>query len=317
MKISSEEADKLKQSILHDNKMLYCMHDRSCMETCMCWGLEIDNGWLNIVDEMSMALEGLNYIFYPKFRVRVQMDQLKSKYGTLRAYYSVVADPPKWMCFWKKMMQKAFDKISKLDFKRVEVLDRDAYDEVVEEELATREEFEKEKKAYKNCSNVDIFERDGKFIKKATYSHFKKTHMEATKHKFLYRLLNRRYFIENWPVNFFNINPTHVQRCVANLIEDKARDIVQKAEKDCYGVCEHCGSYISDKSSYSPRCTTRGWIAYLCQNCADKTGNQYIMNGSIWQDGKEIMTKKEYAIEKAKIEERFRKAQEEEEEDED
>ena len=36
------------------------------------------------------------------------------------------------------------------------------------------------------------------------------------------------------------------------------------------------------------------------------------MNGSIWQDGKEIMTKKEYAVEKAKIEERFRKKQEEE-----
>ena len=63
MEMNSKEADKLRQSILKDNKMLYCMHDRSCMETCMCWGLEIVNGWLNIVDEMSMALEGLNYIF--------------------------------------------------------------------------------------------------------------------------------------------------------------------------------------------------------------------------------------------------------------
>ena len=136
--------------------------------------------------------------------------------------------------------------------------------------------------------------------------------MEATKHRFLQWLLNRRYLIENWPVNFFNIEPTHAQRCVITLVEEKARTIVQKAEKDCYDVCEHCGHYISDKSIYSPRCTTRGWIAYLCQNCADKTGRQYIMNGSIWQDGKEIMTKKEYAVEKAKIEERFRKKQEEE-----
>ena len=240
------------------------------------------------------------------------MDQLKTKYGTLHVYYSVVADPPKWMCFWKKMMQKAFDKISKLDFKRVRVIDRDAYDEVVEKELATREEFEKEKKACKNCSNVEVFERDGKFIRKAIYSHFRKMHMEATKHRFLQWLLNRRYLIENWPVNFFNIEPTHVQRCVSTLVKEKARTIVQKAEKDCYDVCEYCGHYISDKSIYSPRCTTCGWIAYLCQNCADKTGRQYIMNGSIWQDGKEIMTKKEYAVEKAKIEERFRKKQEEE-----
>ena len=124
--------------------------------------------------------------------------------------------------------------------------------------------------------------------------------MEATKHRFLQWLLNRRYFIENWPVNFFNVEPTHTQRCVTKFIEDKAGDIVQKAEKDCYDVCEHCGYYISDDSSYSPRCTTCGWIAYLCQNCADKTGRQYIMNGSIWQDGKEIMTNKEYSAEKAK-----------------
>ena len=298
--------NKLKDDILRNNKMLYCMYDRSCMETCMCWGLEIDNGWLNIVDEMSMALEGLNYIFYPKFRVRVQMDQLKSKYGTLHAYYSVVADPPKWMCIWQKMVQKAFDKISKLDFKRVKVLDRDAYNEVVEEELATREEFEKEKIASKNCSNVDVFERDGKFIKKATYSHFRKTHMEATKHRFLWWLLDRRHYVANWPVNFFNVEPTYVQRCVSNLIEEKARAIVHKAEKDCYGVCERCGRSISDESSYSPRCTTCGWTSYLCQSCADKTGSHYMMGSSIWQDGKEIMTKKEYTAYKAKIEERFR-----------
>ena len=68
--------------------------------------------------------------------------------------------------------------------------------EDVEKELATREEFEKEKKACKNCSNVEVFERDGKFIRKATYSHLRKMHMEATKHRFLQWLLNRRYLIE-------------------------------------------------------------------------------------------------------------------------
>ena len=197
-----------------------------------------------------------------------------------------------------------------MDFKKIEVLDKDAYDEVVEKELKTREEFEKEKKENRNCSNVEVFERDGKFIRKAIYQHFKKTHMEATKHKILYWLLNRRYFIENWPSRFFDFEPTHKQQCVSQLLEKKAKDIVQKAEKDCYEVCEYCGHYISSKSKYSPRCTTRGWIAYLCKDCADKTGQQYIMDGSVWQDGKEIMTKKQYAEEKAKIEERFKAAQE-------
>ena len=309
MKLSDEDFEKLEHEILTKNKMLYCMHSRSCIETCMCWGLEIQKGWINIVDDMSKSLEALNYMFYPKFRVRVQMDQLKSKYATLHAYFSVVADPPKWMCIWHDAFQNVFDRIARLDFKKAEVLDRDAYDEVVEKELATKEEFEKEKKFAKNCSNVEVFEKDGKFIKKATYERCKQVHYVATKHKALYWLLSKGHAIENWPMMFFNFEPSYAQKCIHELLEEKANAIVQKAEKDCYEVCEHCGHCISDESDYSPRCTTRGWIAYLCQDCADKTGQPYIMNGSVWQDGKEVMSKKEYAKEKADIEERFKKAQ--------
>ena len=310
-----EEFEKLKQDILNENKMLYCMHSHSCMETCMCWGLEIEKGWIRIVDDMSKALEALNYMFYPKFRVRVQMDQVKSKFACLTCYYSVVSDPPRWICAWHDFSQWVFGKISKLDFRRIEVLDKDAYEEVVEKELATKEEFENEKKLCKNCSNVQVFERDGKFIRKATYQHFKKTHMEATKHKFLYWLLSRRYSIENWLSNLFNVHPSYKQRCISEIVEEKAKAIVQKAEKECYGVCEHCGHYISDESRYSPRCITRGWISYLCHECADKTGQQYVMDGSVWQDGKEIMTKKQYAEECAKIEARFKAAQEDDSKD--
>lgn len=317
MKMNKENIKKLRHSILHDNKMLYCMHDRSCMETCMCWGLECGDGWLQPIDDMSKALEGLNHIFYPKFRVRVQMDQVKEKFGLLTCHYSVISDPSKWMCIWHSLFQKLFDKIAKLDFKLVEVLDKDAYDEVVEKELSSREEFENEKKAIANCDNVEVLERDGKFIRKATYHHYKKTHHEATQHRWLFKLLSIRWKIENFPMTLFNFSPSHKQKCISHIVDEKARAIVQKAEKDCYEVCEQCGHYISDESDYLPRCTTRGWISYLCQDCADKTGQQYIMNGAVWQNGKEVMSKKQYAEEKAKIEERFKKAQEEEEDNED
>lgn len=281
----------------------------------MCWLWECNSGWYSILSDMSNALEGLNYMFYPKFRVRVQADQVKEKFGHLTFYYSVIADPPKWICMWHNAFQKVFDKIAKLDFKKVEVLDRDAYDEIVEKELESKEEFEKEKKANKHCSNVEVFEKDGKFMKKTIYHHYKRTHYIPTKHKLLHWLLSRRHKIENWLAQTLDIQPTHKQKCIIELVEAKAREIVSKAEKDCYGVCEYCGHYISDDSEYSPRCTTRGWIAYLCKDCADKSGQQYVMNGSIWQDGKEIMTKKEYAAEKAKIEKRFRKEEENEDQD--
>lgn len=317
MKINNDDAKMLRKSILEDNKMLYCMKDASCMRTTMCWGLECGNGWLQQIDDMSKALEGLNHIFYPKFRVRVQMDQVKEKFGLLTCYYSVISDPPKWMCWWYNAFEKLFNRLEKLDFKLVEVLDKDAYDEVVEKELSSREEFEKEKKDNAHCSNVDVFERDGKFIRKATYHHYKKTHCEATKHRWLFKLLSIRWKIENFPMTLFSFSPSHKQKCILHIVDEKARAIVQKAEKDCCEVCEHCGAYMSYESKISPRCTTRGWISYLCQNCADKTGHQYIMNGAVWQSGKEVMSKKQYAEEKAKIEERFKKAQEEEEDNED
>lgn len=320
MKINEEQAKKLRHDIMHDNKMLYCMHDRPCTETAMCWNFECGDGWLNAIDEMSMKLEALNYAFYPKFRVRIQMDQVKEKWGLCTCYYSVISDPPKWMCWWHRLFQKVFDRIAKLDFKLVDVLDHDAYDEVVEKELATKEEFEKEKKDCARCSNVEVLEKDGKFIRKATYHHYKKTHSAATKHKWLFKLLQKRYVVENWPMRLFNVEPTHKQQCIASVLEEKAREIVQKAEKDCYEVCEKCGQYISDDSEWSPRCTTRGWIAYLCKDCADKTGSAYVMNGAVWKDGKEAMSKKEYAEERAKIDARFKAAQEdvpEEEDDED
>lgn len=320
MKINEEQAKKLRHDILHDNKMLYCMHDRPCTETCMCWGLEINDAWLNAVDEMSKKLEALNYLFYHKFRVRIQMDQLKSKFATLHAYYSVISDPPAWMCLWRNAFQKLFGKVARLDFKKTEVLDYDAYDEVVEKELATREEFEKEREYCMHCSNVEVFERDGKFMRKTTYHHPKKVHYAATKHKLLFKLLSCRYAVENWPVRLFGIVPSHMQQCISEIVEDRAREIVSKAEKDCYEVCEQCGQHISDDSSWSPRCTTRGWIAYLCKDCADKTKQPYVMNGAVWQDGKEVMSKEKFAEEKAKIDARFKAAQEdapEEEKDED
>lgn len=310
MKIAKEQAESLRHSILEDNKILYCMKGRPCTETTMCWGLECGDGWLNPIERMSKSLEGLNYLFYPRFRVRVQMDQVKEKFATLTCYYSIVCDPPKWMCIWHDFFQRLFDKIKKTDFKFVEVLDKDAYEEVVEEELKMREEFEKEKKSCARISNVDVYEKDGKFIRRAVYDHPKKTHRVPTRHKLLFKLLNCRYSIENLPARVFNFKPSHSQLCISEMLEDKVRAIVSKAEKECYKICEYCGAYISDESSYSPRCTTRGYIQYLCKDCAAETKNEYIMQGAVYREGREIMSKKDYAAEKAKIEAKFKAAQE-------
>ena len=299
--MTNEEAKIAKNKILSENKILYCMKDRPATETTMCWGLEINNGWLNIVDEMSKQLEALNYMFYPKFRVRIQMDQVKEKFGLLTVYYSIVSDPFRWMCIWKKCMNKVFDMISRLDFKKLAVLDRDEYNEIVEEEIFSKEQFEKEKKQYIRCENVDVFERDGKYIKKSTFHHCRQTHYIPTKHRFLFKILQIRHIIENMPMKMLNVMPSHKQRCIEELLDDKAYAIVKKAEDACYDVCELCGHHIADDNEYSPRCITQGWIQYLCKDCADKSNNKYVMNGAVWRAGKEIVSKEERAKDIAEI----------------
>ena len=41
---------------------------------------------------MSCKLEALNLIYYPKYKVRIQADQVKEKFGTLRFYFSVICE---------------------------------------------------------------------------------------------------------------------------------------------------------------------------------------------------------------------------------
>lgn len=46
-----------KEYILNKYPLLYGDKNKSMYETAMCWGLDISNGWLPLVDELSAALE--------------------------------------------------------------------------------------------------------------------------------------------------------------------------------------------------------------------------------------------------------------------
>lgn len=73
-------------------KILYCQKDLPMSETCMCWGWECGEGWYNALRKASCRLEALNMLCYDKYKVRIQADQVKEKFGTLRFYYSVLCD---------------------------------------------------------------------------------------------------------------------------------------------------------------------------------------------------------------------------------
>jgi hypothetical protein len=300
------EADKqLRHDIIHDNKLLFKMASRPMTETCMCWGLEFNDGWLRPFAEAAYALEGLNHMLYDKYRVRVQSDQVKEKYGTLHWYTSVVADPGPFICTYESLVDKIFGKFAKLDFKLKQVVDREAFDYDETDELRTDEEIAEAKEAEKLCSNVKVLDMNGKFVKITTLHHPQQCHYVPTRHKIIYALYKRRHQIRSFLRSFFGWNPSAKQQAVmafAELVRDK---IVKKAETDCYNTCEVCGSTIG--SSWSPRCETRGWITYICDECAESKGSEYYKDGALWKGTSCIKTKEQIDAERKAFEEKYNK----------
>jgi len=289
--MTNEQANKLRKDILNDNDILYCMYHYPMTETCMCWGLEVSDAWLNEIDSLSKKLEGMNAMAYQTHRVRIQMDQLKEKFGTLHAYYSIVIDPPAWICAYEHAVEWLMRKLNKLNFKYITVVDKEPYDEVVETDIPI-DKVESEKKSYENCSNVEILEKDdSKYVKRCTYHHYRQTHQEPTKHKLLHKILFNRHSIKSFIRRLFRWKPTYKQQCISEVMDSYAFKTIIDAEEKCMHICEHCGRHIGDE--WSPLCQTLGWISYLCEECADKEERAYIKNGEKWCAGKKLEDKKE------------------------
>ena len=72
---------------------IFVNKDKPMTETCMCWGLEVPQNWLPIIDELCDAMTSCGYIQYctevegginfPQ----VVAEQVKSKFNGLRFYY--------------------------------------------------------------------------------------------------------------------------------------------------------------------------------------------------------------------------------------
>lgn len=63
---------------------LYQQHKCPMQHTCMCWLFECNDGWFNLLDELSEKLT--------KVSPECQAVQVKEKYGTLRFYVDCAND---------------------------------------------------------------------------------------------------------------------------------------------------------------------------------------------------------------------------------
>ena len=156
----------------------------------------------------------------------------------------------------------------------------------------TENECKNEKK-YGIERNVKlILNNDGTITKEITVYHPEVGRRVSSRFKFIYKLLSYKYKIKSFIRTLLNWEPTYQQLCIGELLDELASKHIKKAVEECENICEECGKSIG--YDWSPRCTTIGWISYICKDCADKRSENYEMNGEIWNSNKMIMTKEEH-----------------------
>ena len=260
------------QKFAFDNcKMLYSRRKMPFNSSCMAFGWETGFGWYRNIRDMSTRLEALNLLFYPKYGVRVVVEQCKQKWGRLTVYTSVETHPKWYFRVWHIPFMKARQWLEKnVDYGIVKVMDEEShyYDR---RELVPEGDIDKEKELNKGVSNVKFDFSDGKWFKTTKIFSPTKFHFEMTKNRFVHRLSNVL-----WKIGMlldFRPEPSPEQLVAAEALEQFARKIVLEEEEDCYSVCEQCGAHIG--TDYSPRVATKGWVSYICDRCDAKDRIQY------------------------------------------
>lgn len=82
------------KEILEKYPEMFREKDLPMTETCMCWGLEVPDRWLPIIDQLCGCLQNYGYTsFLIPERPQVVAEQVKSKWGQLRFYYRLEWSP--------------------------------------------------------------------------------------------------------------------------------------------------------------------------------------------------------------------------------
>ena len=96
-----EIAEHNKAAYMYDEMMkefplLYRQRKLPMTDTCMCWGIDCGEGWYQPLRELSQNLEAINVTVGKKFGFRIEAEQVKQKYGTLRFYWAIRPVAPWW-----------------------------------------------------------------------------------------------------------------------------------------------------------------------------------------------------------------------------
>lgn len=288
---NNNDTCSIEQEIVSNCPLLFKMYGRPMNETCLSFGFECGEGWHNAIANACKEIETYNNIIYPEWRVRIQADQIKEKYGTLRFYYSIVVDPNPFFTKIYDFLTAAYDKLanSTIKYNLVKRYDVKPFEYKTTNEL-TKEEYEKRVNSKYKAVNVTFKEEDGKYLEIALIKNYGRWHYEPTKNKFLWKIkewCNRfRFLIRNKCVK----SNQYIDNAI-EFLDRRADYIIRNLEKECAGLCEYCGKTIG--TDWSPSCQIAGWIKYICEDCAKKTEINYYKNGELWNKSTLLKSKEE------------------------
>lgn len=76
------------KEILEKYPKIFRDKDLPMDQTCMCWGLEVPDSWLPVIDDLCDCMSNYRYTgSMCKVFPQVVADQVKEKFGSLRFYY--------------------------------------------------------------------------------------------------------------------------------------------------------------------------------------------------------------------------------------
>lgn len=97
------------EEMMKEFPILYRQRKLPMTQTCMCWGIECGVGWYEPILGLSTALEAINVDLGKRWGFRIEAEQVKQKYGTLRFYWSVRPVAP----WWRTILSCPFGWLSK------------------------------------------------------------------------------------------------------------------------------------------------------------------------------------------------------------
>ena len=107
VKKTKEEKSRY-EKLMDEHPLLFARSSLSMTRTCMCWGIECNEGWYTPLRDLCDLLETLNLTIAKQFGLVIRAEQVKEKYGTLRFYYNIEWTVP----LWRKIVAAPFDAIA-------------------------------------------------------------------------------------------------------------------------------------------------------------------------------------------------------------